>query len=373
MYWEYIDSDAALAEQCRQWRDVALLAIDTEFIRTDTFYPILGLIQVGDGEAQYLLDPLRIDDWAPFTALLRDAAIPKVLHAASEDLEVLQRHLGCVPQPLLDTQTGAALAGYPFGLSYQNLVEQCLGEHVPKGETRSDWLQRPLSESQCRYAALDVEHLPAVYRHLKARLDERGRYAWWLEEGAVTVARADAPAVAAEYYQRVKSAWKLSRRQQAVLQKICVWREAEARERDRPRGRILKDHVCVDIARIGPSSLAELADVRDMPPPVLRKYGDTLLALVREGEAVADGDLPPPLPEPLPRSLAEKLKTLRKVVEAKSAEYGIPAEVLARKRELEALLRCYAETGAAPELPAELRGWREPLIGQALLEALETA
>lgn len=369
MSYHYIDSNTALAECCLHWQSAELLALDTEFIRTDTFYPILGLIQIGDGEAQYLIDPLCIDQWQPLVAVLQSPAVVKIVHSCSEDLEVLQRALDCVPSPLLDTQLGAALAGYRSGLSYQNLVAECLGEHVPKGETRSDWLQRPLTASQCDYAALDVLYLPQVFRQLQARLHAEGRMDWWREEGERTVAQALAPLDLTLYYRKVKSAWKLSRRQQGVLQRLCEWRERQARERDIPRGRVIKDAVCYEIARCCPRQRAQLADIRDLPPPALRRYGDELLALVKAGVEAADGELPPALPKPLPREQAQQMQQLRQLADSIAEQLQLPADLLVRKRDLEALLR---SAQSSPTLPDELRGWREAVVGRALLEAVET-
>ena len=159
-----------------------MLALDTEFQRETTFYPIAGLIQLGDAQHQYLIDPLTIDEWSPLRELFVQSK-PHVLHACSEDLEVFARLLGVLPAVLLDTQIGAALAGFGFSLSYQALVRECLGVEVEKEQTRSDWLRRPLSVEQCHYAALDIAHLPAVYECIAERLDKHNRMAWWEAEG----------------------------------------------------------------------------------------------------------------------------------------------------------------------------------------------
>ena len=129
----YVDSDEQLSQLCQQWAGAELLALDTEFIRTDTFYPIAGLLQLSDGKGCFLIDPLTIDDFSPLAALLEDPAIIKVLHSCGEDLEIFDCLFGVLPQPLFDTQIGAALAGMDFSMGYQRLTEELLQQHVPKG------------------------------------------------------------------------------------------------------------------------------------------------------------------------------------------------------------------------------------------------
>ena len=159
----WISQDHELAELCERLRGQAAVAVDTEFMRTDTFYPIAGLIQLGDGKVCYLVDPLSITDFSPLRELMLDEKVVKVLHSCSEDIEVFVSLLGEVPSPIFDTQIAAAFAGLGFSLGYAGLVKAVLNIDVPKDETRSDWLQRPLSESQIKYAALDVAHMLIVY------------------------------------------------------------------------------------------------------------------------------------------------------------------------------------------------------------------
>lgn len=360
----YIDTDAGLLAACKKWATAPFLAIDTEFIRTDTFYPIAGLLQVGANDELYLIDPLPISNWSAFTDLLRCSDLPKVIHSCSEDLEVFQVLFQCVPQPLLDTQIGAALAGMGGGLSYQRLVMDCLGIHVEKGETRSDWLRRPLSESQCVYAALDVLFLQRIYPILCKRLEEKGALAWWHEDCAAITVQAEKPLVMSEYYQRIKSLWKLSPRQQYILQILCAWRETEARSRNIPRGRVLKDAACFEIARQSPSDNNQLGRIKEISPGSVRRYGETIAELVAEGRAADDGVLPPPAAKPLTPSQTQLYKLMKALAERVADEIGVASDVLVRKRDIEEIIR----TGS---LPTALNTWRKPLIGGALLEFFE--
>lgn len=360
----HVVDDAQLAELAAHWREAPLLALDTEFVRETTFHPIAGLLQLGDSEQQYLIDPLTIRDWTPLRDLFATAS-PKVLHACGEDLELFNQLLGVAPQPLFDTQVGAALAGIGFSLSYQALVHTCLGVEVEKEQTRSDWVRRPLSAAQCHYAALDVAYLPAVFAQLAEKLTALGRFDWWREDGARINAASRAQPDPAQYYLKLGAAWRLNGLQLAVLREVCAWREREARARNVPRGRIVKDPQCIEIARLLPRTPAELAAVPELHPSQVRHDGAALLEIVERARALPAADHPPPLEAPLPRDQAERLKRLRELVTQRAQELNMAAEVLARKRDCELLLR----TGS---LPDSLKGWREAEIGAPLLSLLQS-
>ncbi len=179
----WIRDNDSLGQFCAEWQQLPFVALDTEFMRVDTFYPIAGLLQIGDGVRAYLIDPLTIDNWQPLAALLENPAVVKVVHACSEDLEVLLRLTGSLPAPLFDTQLAAAYLNLGFSMGYSRLVQEVLGIDLPKGETRSDWLQRPLSDTQISYAAEDALHLAEVFVQLRPKLSD-DKYAWVLEDGA---------------------------------------------------------------------------------------------------------------------------------------------------------------------------------------------
>lgn len=359
-----VTGDAQLAACAAEWRTADVLALDTEFVREKTFHAIPGLVQVGTDAGCWLLDPMTIGEWGPLAGLFADSRLPKVLHAGGEDLELLVRLAGVLPAPLYDTQVGAALAGLGFSLSYQALVEAVLGVAVEKDHTRSDWTRRPLAEAQCRYAALDVAWLPPVYRALETQLAERGRVEWWREEGDRLLALASRPVDPDAAYLKVGGGWRLAGPQLVALQALCAWREREAVRLDQPRGWLLKDQECLEIARRLPRDLAELRQVPDLLPQHQRQHGDTVLALVAAARARPAADWPMPLPAPLAREQGDQLRRLRRQVERRAAELGLAPEVLARKRDCERLLR-------ERILPAELTGWRAEVIGHELVAMLE--
>jgi len=366
----WIDQDAELAELCERWSQQGAIAVDTEFMRSETFYPIAGLLQIGDGRGCYLIDPLAIENLKPLRDLFQSPAVTKVLHACSEDLEVFQRWLGVVPEPLFDTQIGAAFAGFGFSLGYANLVQQLLGIEVPKGETRSDWLQRPLSVPQKKYAALDVAHMLVIYGKLLQRLREQGRLDWARADSADLVANAKATPDFNDYYRKVGSAWKLRPRELAVLRRLSAWREREARERDRPRNRLIKENGLWELARRQPTDLAQLRTLKEVPAHTQKEEGEALMAEIRLALEEPESGWPERLDPPLGKAEAPLMKALKRYVRELAEARDLPPELLVRKREYEAIVRS-GLNGGSFELPERLQGWRHELLGQGLLETAE--
>ncbi len=367
----WIRDDASLAEHCAHWQSLPYVALDTEFMRVDTFYPIAGLLQIGDGASAFLIDPLSITQWQPLTQLLENPAVIKVLHACSEDLEVLLRLTGSLPAPLFDTQLAAAYLNLGFSMGYSRLVQEVLGIELPKGETRSDWLQRPLSDTQVSYAAEDAVHLAEVFEKLRPQLSD-DKYAWVLEDGAELVAQLRREVNPDELYRDAKLAWKLSRAQLAVLRELCAWREREARARDLPRNRIVREQSLWPLAKLQPDNLQTLAKIEDMHPRTVRQDGEQILALIKAAASVAPDQWPSVLPEPLPIEATAVLKQLRAIGQREAERLNMAPELMLRKKTLEALLKTGYPDGPY-HLPDSLRGWRRERMGQALLDSLATA
>ena len=367
----WIRDNDSLGQHCAEWQSLPFVALDTEFMRVDTFYPIAGLIQIGDGERAYLIDPLTIDNWQPLSDLLENPAVVKVLHACSEDLEVLLRLTGSLPAPLFDTQLAAAYLNLGFSMGYSRLVKEVLDLDLPKGETRSDWLQRPLSETQISYAAEDALHLAEVYVLLRPRLSDE-KYAWVLEDGAELVANLRREVDPYEVYREAKLAWKLSPAQLAVLREICAWREQQARARDLPRNRVVCEHALWPLAKTQPDNLVALARLEDMHPRTVRQDGEFLLDMIKRAASLPPEQWPPAVPEPLPVEAAALIKRLRAIGQAEAERLNIAPELMLRKKTLEALLKSGFPNGPY-HLPDSLRGWRRELMGQALLDSLATA
>ncbi|WP_410402924.1 ribonuclease D [Halopseudomonas pelagia] len=361
-----IDRNADLAHWCERWLMLPYVAVDTEFERTETFFPIAGLIQIGDGEAAYLIDPLAITDWSPLVALLQSPDVIKVLHACSEDLEVFMKLCGVAPMPLFDTQMAAAYLGMDFSMGYSRLVKALLDIDLSNAETRSNWLQRPLSPNQITYAAADALHLAELYQVLGPRIEAAGLTDWLLEDSAELVnaaARIQEPETA---YLNVKQAWRLKPSELAVLKVLASWRERESRQRDQARNRLLREKTLCPLAQRQPDSLQALSRIEDMHPRSVRQDGQAILDLIRAGQEVPEHDWPQRLPEPLPAEANKLLKVLKKVGQQHASTLGMAEELMLRKKHLEALVRS-GYPGGPYQLPDELNGWRRVLMGEQLL------
>ena len=264
----------------------------------------------------------------------------------------------------------AAYLGMPHSMGYSKLVLEILGIDLPKDETRSDWLQRPLTDMQVRYAAEDVQHLAEVYVKLAPRLPEH-KLAWLLADGADLVANQTRVSDPRQAWRDVKLAWKLAPQQLAVLRELCAWREEQARLRNQPRNRILREQTLWPLARLQPKDKLALSRIDEMHPRTVRQDGDTLLALLAHAAALPAEQWPEPLPEPLPREVAPLLKQLREVGQREAERQGMAPELMLRKKILEALLKTGYPDGPY-RLPDSLQGWRRELMGQALLDCLAT-
>lgn len=364
----WITDNEALAQHCQAWQQLPFVALDTEFMRVDTFYPEVALVQVAAQGQVYLIDPLLITDPQPLAALFTNTQVVKVLHACGEDLEVFQRWVGALPTPLFDTQLAAAYLNIGFSMGYSRLVQTVLAIELAKGETRSDWLQRPLSDLQIRYAADDVLHLAELYQALEDKLTEPKR-SWIFADGLELIANASRQVAPIELYRDAKLAWKLAPQQLAVMRAVCAWRELKARERNVPRSRILKEHSLWPIARYQPKDLAGLGRLEEMQPRTLRQEGQALLAIIEEAASLPKEQWPEALPEPLPVEASALLKKLRAVGQRHAQLLDIAPEVMLRKKTLEAIIKSGYPKGPY-QLPESFRGWRRELMGEELLAAL---
>jgi ribonuclease D len=296
--------------------------------------------------------------------MLADPAVLKVMHSASEDLVALQHACGVVPAPLFDTQVAAALAGITAGAGYQRLVQDLLGVALPKGETRSDWLRRPLSPAQLEYAADDVLHLFALHDLLSARLAEQGREGWLREDAERTVTAAADPALETWPHLAMRSAQFLDAPAQHRLLRLLRWRDAHARRADRPRSWILDNELATALARKPPADRAALQRQLEATPKSPRALGDAIWAALETPLADEAGA---PLARADDRDKA-RMRGLQDAVAALSAELGLPDGVLASRRWLQMLLDARAE--GSPEWPGPLAGWRRALLEPRLAPLL---
>ncbi len=337
----------------------------------DSFHPHLEIIQVSAGGIAAIIDHQAVPELDPFFDLLADARIQKVVHAGRQDLEIFSVLSGTVPAPVFDTQVAAAMVGYGQQVGYAQLVQIVVGLLLEKSETFTNWSQRPLTRHQLDYALEDVRHLFALQDHLFDRLKTLGRLDWVEEEFRRLLALADEEARNPRLrYQRIKGWEGLKPRARGVLREVAAWREVEAKRRDRPRGRILRDEILIEVARRAPATVQALAAMRGIQPSHVEKYGDALVAAVQQGMNVPERDLPHVEKrqriDPETAGLADLLGTALKV---RAVEASIAPQLLATSGDLETFA-LHRGKGPAEKLPL-MQGWRLALAGESLLKVLQ--
>ena len=366
----WVDSNAQLESCCEKWESCELLALDTEFVRTTTYYPIAGLFQINDGKETYLIDPKKIDDWYPLIELLEDAQKTIALHACSEDLEVLQMEVGTVPANIFDTQLALGFLGSSGSLGYANAVKQELDVEIPKSETRSDWLQRPLSQPQLHYAALDVEYLFQLAEQLMAKLETEQRLEWVEEEGRRIYKSFKKLQNANESYKRVKSAWKLPPRKLAVLIELARWRENLAQQKDLPRNRVMKERALFELALHCPSHISGLRKAEGVSEGIIRTQGATILKLIQTQLELDEAELPPALDTPLQKSDQETYKKLKRFVQELAEKLSVSPELSLRKKEIEFLYRSWKGQDW-DSIESSFTGWRKSVLSEPVTSFLK--
>lgn len=358
---EQRELEAAIAnfERCE------FVTVDTEFIRETTYWPELCLIQVAAPGSAVLIDPLSPDiDLQPFFRLMANEAVTKVFHAARQDIEIVFNRGGLIPHPVFDTQVAAMVCGFGDSVSYDQLVQKVTGVHIDKSSRFTDWRHRPLTEKQLDYALADVTHLIEVYRHLKAELEREERAHWLNEEMEILTSRETYDPHPEDAWKRLKM--RIRKPQElAVLQAVAAWREREARERNVPRGRVLKDDAIYEIAQQQPRDAAALARLRTTPKGWERSAAAAaMLAVIDAALSVPKEELPklprPPQAAEGSNAAAELLRVLLRLVAEKE---GVAAKVLASGDDIDRI----ATDGEKAEVAA-LSGWRREVFGEQALK-----
>ena len=356
------------SELCERWRSLPFIAIDTEFIRTNTFYPKIGLLQIADHFECYLIDPLHIEDWSCFEDLLAEPNCTFVIHSCGEDLNLLSTSIGNVPHSVFDTQIAAAFLEMGYSVSYQALVAKLLNTDLSKDETRSNWLNRPLSKAQLLYAANDVCYLLQLQAMLYEQLAAKGKLSWLKSECKFlvdSVGEVENTSNWQRTYTNISNAWKLDNQGLQYLQALCYWREDTARERDKPRNWIAKDADLFSIAQhmavSSECSLEVINSIRLSDKRLLNKYGGQIFKVLEKQNVVSDDTDAQLLTRPLSMSMRAKLKECQHVVETQSKKHGIAPELLARKKILQNQLLMYKKTGKLL-WKGELATWRKEIL-----------
>jgi ribonuclease D len=285
----------------------------------------------------------------------------KLLHSGSEDLEVLFNDLGTLPTPLVDTQIACALLGQPLQMGYHHAVKWLLDVDVDKDQTRSNWLRRPLTPNQLRYAAIDVVLLPMMYRILRQRLIDAGRLEWLDEEVERMKRISTTPVEPETAYFRFKRTGHLDPSEMRVLQALAQWREVAARERNLARGFVISDAALMKLVQSKPSQFAQLKEIDELHPRALSRYGQDLITLIAQADS---SEVTVDKVEELSNGQKKQLDRMRQRVRSVAENLDIDPALLASKRELEKLVRSMAADAPPPE---RFLGWRKSIITDELV------
>lgn len=367
MNYQIVESVEALEKICQQASQVEAIMLDTEFVRTRTYYPQLGLIQLYDGENLSLIDPLAIEDMSALQALLKNQSVLKVLHACSEDLEVFKQSFSCLPTPMVDTQLMAAFVGHGLSTGFATLVNQYLDIELDKSESRADWLARPLSTKQLDYAAADVFYLEPIYKLLKQKVEEIG---WWQASLQESQLVADKRLVEPDpdlVYRDIKGAWQLRPNQLAILKPLAKWRLKEAIQRDLALNFVFKEQDLWAVARYELTSLKAM-ESRKFDYRSVRRHGEALVAMVKAAQKTPENEWPAKVERLMDTPSYKQLFKLLKDEVTKVAEISnLATEFLASKKQLNQLIYWVWKQQRDPKkLPDLMQGWRRDLLGEKL-------
>jgi len=352
---DWIDHRDALRDWLAAIPADAAVGLDTEFMRRNTFYPQLALLQLGWNGRHALVDPLAFGIGDALQPLLGNGPAVTIMHSASEDLETLTPHLPDGPRQLFDTQIAAAFVGMGLGISYRALVAELAGVELDKGETRSDWLQRPLTASQRSYATLDVVYLATIHEQLSERLQQRGRSDWHAEDCERLRQRASHRHGEAQPQRSMRAAAEWPREQQAMLRRLLLWRDQTARRLDTPRPWLFDDNLALSLAQQPPASLAELEQrgrgQRSLRSAQRNELFDLLSAPIRAEDIAATASIPAH-----PQGETKKaLGAMKELVDRRAGELDLPPGLLCPRKVLET----YVVTAEWPEF---LEGWRRGIL-----------
>lgn len=352
-----------LTELCNRLAEYPYITIDTEFLRENTFWPILCLVQIASDDESAIIDPLEDGiDLAPLFKLLQNPDVLKVFHAGRQDLEIFHHLSGDVPTPIFDTQVAAMVCGFGESVGYDTLVAKITGINIDKSSRFTDWSRRPLTDRQLEYAEGDVTHLRDVYNHLNEDLVKSDRSHWLDTEMAILESPGTYFILPENAYKRLK-ARSNKPRFMAILQAVAAWREKRAHEQDIPRNRVLRDEALLEIASNPPRDAEKLSHVRGIGLKFAEgKMGAGLLAAVAEGKTIPDADCPQiPLKAHIPKGLGPLMDLLRVLLKSRCEENGVAQKLICNTSDLEKIA---ADSKA--DVPA-LRGWRFEVFGKDAL------
>ena len=358
-----ISATADLQTLCEDLGSADYVTVDTEFLREQTFWPQLCLIQIAGPAGEAIIDPMAAGlDLSAFYKLMTNENIVKVFHAARQDIEIVFTKTGAVPHPVFDTQVAAMVCGFGESISYVNLVKKITGADIDKSSRFTDWSRRPLTEKQLVYALGDVTHLRDVYQSLKSQIDAAERHSWLSEEMSTLTNPETYDTDPDKAWQRLKLRVK-GRKSLSVLMELAGWRERLAQAQDVPRGRILRDEALYDIANQMPQTPEALGQLRTLSDGFARSTrAKDIIDAVKRGLARDIKTLPKiEHGEPLSAEATATLELLKVLLRSAAAQHKVAPRLIADSEDLERLA-----TEDEPGIAA-LTGWRRKLFGEDAL------
>jgi len=367
----WIKEQSQLTPVIEALKSCGRVALDTEFIKRDTYYPRLALVQINVGEHIYLLDAPQLqlqDVWQALSAV--DVAI---WHACGEDLGIFYLLSDCPPLTnIFDTQIALSYLTGQLQMGYQQALDDQLDMHIDKEQSQSDWLRRPLSDEQEQYAIDDVRFLPALYLSLEYELKKQGLYEYvWADCQLYAQELYDSQQVADEDMYLTMADYRYDTQQMAILQAVASWREQLARATNQPRTFVIKKQAVREIITEKPKSMRELAHKTTMHRSMLRLYGEELLKEIKQAQQLAPAERPPRLPAPYRSKNKALSKAVQHATQIQAEKTGIPANVLMRKKWLHQLYEVIAYDKDLADLPEGLQGWRHEWVMQTLIPVIE--
>ena len=362
---QYINSPEQLDNLCQQISSQPWIALDTEFLREKTYYPKFCLLQIASPEWVDCVDPLAISDLTPLFEAIYNPAIVKVLHACRQDLEIFYQITGKIPGPVFDTQIAAPLLGFQENPGYAMLVSSFLNVNLNKAHTRTDWSERPLSADQIQYAADDVIYLCKIYTLMCAQLEKLGRSDWLTSDFELLYNPELYQLSPENAWLKIRGKNKLTGKQLSIMQALTEWRERTAQQENKPRSWLIQDELLLELAKLQPLTLAELAKIRNINERSVNRYGKVICELIDAARQR------PPKPMDEKDRSAKKTQQHEAVLDVLSAVVRIRAEenslnpvILATRKDLEELL--FGEEDCLL-----LQGWRYNMAGKELQGLLQ--
>ncbi len=373
MQYQLIETQNQLNTFVEQIKNKPILAIDTEFMRRRTLYPEVALIQVFDGEHLALIDPLAELSLFDFWEILKDPSVLKVLHSPSEDIEVFQKYAGFVPSPLFDTQFALQLLGEGNCMGFALMVKELQGIEIDKSESRTNWLQRPLTKKQLDYAAADTFYLLPCFELIIERINAAGFFDIVINESELIAKKRAFQTPDELLYKDIKNAWQLKPHELAVLKELAVWRRNKAIKKNLALNFVLKEHNMTEIAKRGPSSLNALRQIPGVEAIEVNRSGVDIIKCIEVAKAVPDAEHPEVLKRLIDFPTYKKVaKDIKQKITKVAKEHNIPEDVMASKKQINQLISWnwkltskQKESHIKPDL---LSSWRYTYVKDVLKE-----